>query len=270
MAWPPFFAYSPSACRMMVDLPMPGSPPTSSAEPGTSPPPVTRSNSAMPVTRRGGGASSVLRSSRANLRPLTRRRGAAADGRGGAFFGDGVPAAAGFALARPFGRGRAAGLADKGGGGFGHDSEPSMTVKQASRTSPWPSHGRRYKPAEYRSRSGEIAPRGEASGRAHAKIGAFVAHPLRAQWLHDLDEGGAVGGVADIGQHRGMEDDKVASSALRGQRGQIVAQIPVHHARWIAARNRQASSSKRARSPSPGQTSACSQRTSPSSRDPGD
>ena len=52
---------------------MPGSPPTSSAEPGTSPPPVTRSNSAMPVTRRGGGASSVLRSSSANLRPLTRR-----------------------------------------------------------------------------------------------------------------------------------------------------------------------------------------------------
>src|ERR1700712_3540643 len=73
MAWPPFWAYSPSACRRMVDLPMPGSPPTSTAEPGTSPPPVTRSNSAMPVMRRGGGASSVFRSSRANLRPLTRR-----------------------------------------------------------------------------------------------------------------------------------------------------------------------------------------------------
>src|ERR1700759_2624616 len=58
---------------MMVDLPIPGSPPISSAEPGTRPPPVTRSNSAMPVTRRGGGASSDLRSSSANLRPFSRR-----------------------------------------------------------------------------------------------------------------------------------------------------------------------------------------------------
>src|SRR5258708_2159522 len=57
---------------MMVDLPMPGSPPIRSAEPGTRPPPVTRSNSAMPVMRRGGGASSDLRSSRANLWPLRR------------------------------------------------------------------------------------------------------------------------------------------------------------------------------------------------------
>src|SRR5690242_14515471 len=55
---------------MMVDLPMPGSPPTNSAEPGTKPPPVTRSNSAMPVGRRWGGASSVFRSSRLILRPL--------------------------------------------------------------------------------------------------------------------------------------------------------------------------------------------------------
>src|SRR6185295_777234 len=58
---------------MMVDLPMPGSPPTNRAEPGTSPPPVTRSNSPMPVGRRLGGASSVFRSSRLILRPLTRR-----------------------------------------------------------------------------------------------------------------------------------------------------------------------------------------------------
>src|ERR1700753_2425363 len=57
---------------MIVDLPMPGSPPIRSAEPGTSPPPVTRSNSPTPVTRRGGGASWDLRSSRANLRPLSR------------------------------------------------------------------------------------------------------------------------------------------------------------------------------------------------------
>src|SRR6185437_4267073 len=82
MAWPPSWAYLPNACRMMVDLPMPGSPPTNSADPGTSPPPVTRSNSAMPVGRRWGAASSVFRSSRVILRPLTRR--AAPEPRGGA------------------------------------------------------------------------------------------------------------------------------------------------------------------------------------------
>src|SRR5690242_18747583 len=58
---------------MIVDLPIPGSPPTSSADPATSPPPVTRSNSLMPVGRRGGGASSVLRSSSVILRPFARR-----------------------------------------------------------------------------------------------------------------------------------------------------------------------------------------------------
>src|SRR5580704_16655357 len=67
---------------MMVDLPMPGSPPTRRAEPGTSPPPVTRSNSAMPVGRRWGGASSVLRSSRVMRRPFALR--VAPDPSGGA------------------------------------------------------------------------------------------------------------------------------------------------------------------------------------------
>src|ERR1700760_158284 len=37
----------------MVDLPMPGSPPTSVAEPGTRPPPSTRSNSPICDKRRG-------------------------------------------------------------------------------------------------------------------------------------------------------------------------------------------------------------------------
>src|SRR5689334_8553491 len=67
---------------MIVDLPMPGSPPTSKAEPGTNPPPVTRSNSAMPVGRRWGGASSVFKSSSVILRPFTRRL--APDPKGGA------------------------------------------------------------------------------------------------------------------------------------------------------------------------------------------
>src|SRR5882762_3621037 len=57
---------------MIVDLPIPGSPPTSSAEPGTKPPPHTRSNSAIPVGRRGGCSSVVFRSSSANWRPRAR------------------------------------------------------------------------------------------------------------------------------------------------------------------------------------------------------
>src|ERR1700743_962085 len=57
---------------MSVDLPTPGSPPMSSAEPGTRPPPQTRSNSAVPVIRRSGAASSVFRSSSVNLRPRLR------------------------------------------------------------------------------------------------------------------------------------------------------------------------------------------------------
>src|SRR5262249_4716092 len=57
---------------MSVDLPTPGSPPMSSAEPGTKPPPATRSNSAVPVMRRGGSLSTVFRSSNAILRPRLR------------------------------------------------------------------------------------------------------------------------------------------------------------------------------------------------------
>jgi hypothetical protein len=38
---------------MRVDLPMPGSPPISVTDPGTRPPPSTRSNSAEPVDKRG-------------------------------------------------------------------------------------------------------------------------------------------------------------------------------------------------------------------------
>ena len=41
-----------AACSSSVDLPMPGSPPSSTSEPGTTPPPSTRSNSSMPVGSR--------------------------------------------------------------------------------------------------------------------------------------------------------------------------------------------------------------------------
>ena len=39
-------------CRSSVDLPIPGSPPTSTSEPGTMPPPSTRSSSEMPLEKR--------------------------------------------------------------------------------------------------------------------------------------------------------------------------------------------------------------------------
>src|SRR5262245_30319743 len=53
-----------------VDLPMPGSPPTSSTEPLTKPPPVTRSNSATPDASRGASCAVPVSGSSANGRPL--------------------------------------------------------------------------------------------------------------------------------------------------------------------------------------------------------
>src|ERR1700739_4515505 len=49
---------------------MPGSPPTSSTEPRTNPPPVTRSSSAMPEVRRGASWLLPVRLSSWNCRPL--------------------------------------------------------------------------------------------------------------------------------------------------------------------------------------------------------
>src|SRR5579884_1270262 len=51
-----------------VDLPMPGEPPSSTSEPGTRPPPSTRSSSPMPVFMRSTGAAPTS----------ARRRGASA------------------------------------------------------------------------------------------------------------------------------------------------------------------------------------------------
>ena len=48
---------------------MPGSPPMSSADPGTMPPPVTRSSSATPVEKRGASRLVPLRLSSATTRP---------------------------------------------------------------------------------------------------------------------------------------------------------------------------------------------------------
>src|SRR6266852_1829616 len=53
---------------------MPGSPPTSSTEPLTKPPPVTRSNSAIPEGRRGASKLLPVSVSSANSRPLRLER----------------------------------------------------------------------------------------------------------------------------------------------------------------------------------------------------
>ncbi len=52
-----------------MDLPIPGSPPTSTAEAGTSPPPSTRSSSAIPVAARGGGSALPARGTKPSGRP---------------------------------------------------------------------------------------------------------------------------------------------------------------------------------------------------------
>src|SRR5689334_15962490 len=62
------------ACVSSVDLPMPGSPPTSSTEPRTKPPPVTRSSSVMPEDRRGASLLLPVSDSSANVRPLRLER----------------------------------------------------------------------------------------------------------------------------------------------------------------------------------------------------
>src|ERR1700754_735887 len=56
------------------DLPMPGSPPTSSTEPRTKPPPVTRSSSVIPEERRGASWLLPDSDSSANCRPLRLER----------------------------------------------------------------------------------------------------------------------------------------------------------------------------------------------------
>ena len=47
-----------------VDLPIPGDPPSSTSDPGTIPPPSTRSSSPIPVDSRGTGAVSTSASGR--------------------------------------------------------------------------------------------------------------------------------------------------------------------------------------------------------------
>ena len=67
---------APSACSSNVDLPMPGSPPSRVTEPGTRPPPRTRSSSATPVGRgRALGGVDLEDRRRPVGRPVARRAG---------------------------------------------------------------------------------------------------------------------------------------------------------------------------------------------------
>ena len=74
----------PSAIPVSVDLPMPGEPPSSTSEPGTRPPPSTRSSSPMPVDRRSSGAARLARGARPASGPRRPVPPCAAPSRGGA------------------------------------------------------------------------------------------------------------------------------------------------------------------------------------------
>ena len=118
----------PSAIEVSVDLPMPGEPPSSTSEPGTRPPPSTRSSSPIPVCRRGTAAPRRRRAvtglTAAGGRAAARRRGRPADAAGRDFLDERVPLAAARALAVPLGGTRAAGGADEDGRGAGHRRPP--------------------------------------------------------------------------------------------------------------------------------------------------
>jgi hypothetical protein len=105
---------------------MPGSPPTSTADPRTKPPPVTRSSSLTLVEMRG--ASSISPDSWRAHRPALAggRAGTATDAAGRIVLDNGVPFAAAVALARPAGMDGAAGLTDELNAGLGQGSDTSL------------------------------------------------------------------------------------------------------------------------------------------------
>src|SRR6476646_5423409 len=69
MTFWPSLATRAATCSSKVDLPMPGSPPTSIAEPATIPPPIARSNSARPLGSRSGSAAGVSKPTSGITRP---------------------------------------------------------------------------------------------------------------------------------------------------------------------------------------------------------
>ncbi len=113
----PARASAAAAWISSVDLPMPGSPPSSSTEPRTKPPPVTRSSSARPEGRRGASCGLAGQRLERERPALARRRGRAPPGGASlrrAFLDQRVPLAAGVAFALPAAVGGAAVLADEG------------------------------------------------------------------------------------------------------------------------------------------------------------
>ena len=95
----------PSAMFVSVDLPMPGEPPSSTSEPGTRPPPRTRSNSPIPV-RQPLDLRDLDVPQRDDPRGRTRPRDAARTARGlrgRGLLGERVPLAAAWALPVPLG-----------------------------------------------------------------------------------------------------------------------------------------------------------------------
>src|SRR6476659_2127567 len=64
-----FDAKCAADCRSSVDLPMPGSPPSNTSDPGTSPPPSTRSNSLTPDGNRVDTTASTSEYNRAPFPP---------------------------------------------------------------------------------------------------------------------------------------------------------------------------------------------------------
>ena len=141
-------APSPAATwSRSVDLPIPGSPPSRTTEPATSPPPSTRSSSPMPTGRRTASAGVRGVGERDGDGPTDHRDGTPArlvahDG-----LHEGVPLAARAALALPTRDGRTTGLADESTLDAGHARYPGPAVRLRPASSPrWPrSTGRSHR-----------------------------------------------------------------------------------------------------------------------------
>ena len=123
----------PSAMLVSVDLPIPGDPPSSTSEPGTRPPPRTRSNSPSPVCQARDARRAAPRDSRwgfaATARLRARRRAAAV--RGAARSSTSVfHSPQRRALPVPARLLVPAGRADVDGGGAGHAVERTTRVRR--------------------------------------------------------------------------------------------------------------------------------------------
>ena len=107
-----------------VDLPMPGSPPTRTTDPATSPPPSTRSNSPIPTGRRTSASPSSAWDRATGTAPPTIAVGTLARLVADDGLDERVPLAARPALALPAGNGGATGLADESTLDAGHGRLP--------------------------------------------------------------------------------------------------------------------------------------------------